>query len=343
MRKPIYLCIVFTIAALAQPAAKPTAKAKSKLDAKAAAPAPPATGIKTPGVQIPFASLKPEAEIPLLPSWMVFTDSPLAPTAEMNGLLKIDVKANKLGEKYVELGKPCGGAVTAFGTLWIPACGDQSIVRVDSKTGKVTKTLPVGTGSIAPEIAASSDSVWAFTDDRITVSRIDPETNEVVAEFRILPDCSGLMSGESSLWVACPAENRVLRINPALNQVEKEIETSPGPKQLVFGESSVWVLCEKDGKIDRIDPKTNKVTKTIELGTSAAGGSIADGLGSLWVTMPGFPLTRIDTGTEKVVQQFYGEGGGAIYVGSGALWLTNPAAKTLLRIDPKRVAATLAE
>jgi hypothetical protein len=59
--------------------------------------------------------------------------------------------------------------------------------------------------------------------------------------------------------------------------------------------------------------------------------------------MAGFPLTRIDTQTEKVVQQFYGEGGGDIHVGSGALWLTNVSAGTLWRLDPKRIAATLAE
>jgi hypothetical protein len=112
---------------------------------------------------------------------------------------------------------------------------------------------------------------------------------------------------------------------------------------MVIGEGSVWVLCEKEGKIDRIDPKTNKISKTIDLGAPAAGGGIADGLGSLWVTMHGFPLTRIDTASEKVLQQFYGDGGGGIHVGQGSLWLTNLDNGTLWRIDPKRVAATLAE
>jgi hypothetical protein len=41
----------------------------------------------------------------------------------------------------------------------------------------------------------------------------------------------------------------------------------------------------------------------------------------VWVTSPGFPLTRIDPKDEKVVQQFYGEGGGAIAVGQGWIWL----------------------
>ncbi len=243
------------------------------------------------------------------------------------------------------IGKPCGGGVSAFTSLWVPTCGDKTISRIDTKAGKVTKKLAVGAGVVAPSIAATADSVWAFTDDKTTLSRIDPDQNAVVAEIRLPADCNSLTFGENSLWVTCPAENRVLRINPETNQVEKHIDTSATPKALVLGEGSVWVLCEKEGKIDRIDPKTNKIAKTIDLGAPAIAGGIADGLGSLWVTMQGFPLTRIDptTDKEKVLQQFYGDGGGAIQVGLGSLWLSNLNNGTLWRIDPKRVSATLAE
>jgi streptogramin lyase len=296
-------------------------------------------------VQIPFASLKAEAEFAVAPPWMIFADAPLLPNSEKDSLDKIDAKANKLADPIAGLSKPCGGGVSAFTSLWVPTCGDRTLSRVDTKAGKVTKKLPVGTDNVAPSVAATADSIWAFTDDKTTLSRIDPELNTVVAEIRLPAGCNSLTFGETALWVTCPSENRVLRINPELNQVEKHIETSAYPKALVIGEGSVWVLCEKDGKIERIDPKTNKISKTIDLGAPAIGGAIADGLGSLWVTMQGFPLTRIDTTVDKerVVQQFYGEGGGAIQVGLGSLWLSNLNSGTLWRIDPKRVAATLAE
>jgi virginiamycin B lyase len=334
MRIPIGLCIILTIVAMAQPAAKVK---------KNAAPTLPRLGIKVPGVQIPFAGLKAEAEFPMAPPWMIFTDAPLLPNLEKDSFDKIDTKANKLADPITGISKPCGGGIVAFTSLWVPTCGDKSLTRLDTKTGKVTKTLPTGTGNVAESVAASTDSIWAFTDDKTTLSRIDPETNLVVAEIRLPADCNSLTFGETSLWVTCPSENRVLRINPATTQVEKHIDVSGQPKALVIGEGSVWVLCEKDGKVERIDPKTNKISKTIELGAPATNGGIADGLGSLWVTMQGFPITRIDTTAEKVVQQFYGDGGGAIYVGLGSLWLTNTNSGTLWKIDPKRVTATLAE
>ena len=76
---------------------------------------------------------------------------------------------------------------------------------------------------------------------------------------------------------------------------------------------------------------------------NSARGGIALGQGSLWVTLSGFPLTRVDPQSEKVVQQFFGDGGGSIHFGQNSIWLTNLTQGTLWRIDPKRVLATLSE
>ena len=143
--------------------------------------------------------------------------------------------------------------------------------------------------------------------------------------------------------MACPEQNKVLRINPATNVVDKRIEVAGRPLSIAFGETSIWVLCAKDGKIDRIDPKTDKVAKTIDLMVPGADGGIALSDGYLWVTLAGFPVTRIDPTAEAVAQQFWGEGGGAITAVPGALWLSNQSAGTVTRIDPKLLLATLAE
>jgi streptogramin lyase len=277
------------------------------------------------------------------------------------------------------VGKLCGGAATAFTSLWIPNCETHALMRFDAKIAADPKAVarlgrggrgpaatepqaevkpeepalaklaePVkidsGIGSAMPAVAANGDSVWILSDDKTTLSRVDPDQNKVVSELRLPAGCNTLTFGETALWVTCPSENRVLRINPETTLVEKRIEVSPQPSALAIGEGSLWVLCLKDGKVDRIDPKTNKVTKSIE--TEISGGSaggIAVGQGFVWVTLAGFPITRIDPVTEKVAQQFWGRGGGAIQFGQGSLWLTNVQEGTLWRIDPKRVLATLAE
>ena len=214
---------------------------------------------------------------------------------------------------------------------------------MDARRGKIAATLAVGAAAAREGIAATKDSVWALTDTRGTISRIDPAQNIVVAELRVFPDCNTLVFGETALWLTCPAENKLVRVDPETNLVVKTIDVSERPAALAIGENSIWVLCEKDGKIDRVDPKTNKVTRTIELGAPAKAGTIAAGEGSLWVSMPGFPITRVDTGAEKVMQQFRGEGAGVVRAALGAVWLADAHSGKLRKFDPKRIAATLAE
>ena len=48
-------------------------------------------------------------------------------------------------------------------------------------------------------------------------------------------------------------------------------------------------------------------------------------------------------GGRKSVQQFYGEGGGFLVTTQNSLWLAEPTAGKLLRLDTRRIAATLAE
>jgi streptogramin lyase len=325
--------------------AAPPAEAKS-LKGGPPNPAAPKAGIKTPGVQIPFESLKAEAQVPVeTPGWIAMGDSILVPNPSQDSVARIDPKTNKVLDPIVGLGKPCSGAISAFGTWWIPACGSQSVVRIDAKTNKTAATLAIGAVSVTMGLAATSDSVWMITDAKTTLARIDPDENKVVAELRLPAACNSVAFGENSLWVACPSDPRILRINPATNLVDKRIEVAAGARSVAFGAGSVWVLCEREGKVERIDPKTNKVAKTIDLAVPNAGGNLAFADGFLWVTQTGFPLTRIDpeTDKERVAQQFWGEGGGLISAAPGALWLSNAGKGSVSRLDPKRVVATLAE
>lgn len=338
--------IAILIAGALLAATVPAQDARKAAKGKTPAVLTPKNGVKTPGVLIPFADLKAEAELPApdKPSWVFFNAAVYVPAKDH--LEKIDIRTNKPGDPITGIAKPCGGMVSAFNSLWVPDCGAGALLRLDSKTFKVTATIPAGTSGAKGTIAASTDSVWLLSDEKTTLSRIDPDQNMVVEEFRVYPDCANLTFGETALWMTCPSENKVLRINPATSLVDKTIEVSAKPEALAIGETSVWVLCGKEGKVDRIDPKTNKVSKTIELMVPNIEGGIAVGDSAVWVTATGFPITRIDPATETVAQQFYGEGGGAIQFTAGqtsAIWLSNLNNGTLWRIDPRRVLATLAE
>ncbi len=303
----------------------------------------PTGGIATPGIQIPFANLKSEAVITLdgPASALLFAQNLLATQGAK--IARIDTKTNKTLEAWTATEGLCGGLASAFGALWVPSCGKNSILKIDTKSGKTSNTLEFGAQAGEQTIAASSDSVWAITDSKGTLSRIDPKEHTVVAEFRLATGCNALAYEAEAIWATCPAENRVLRVDPKTNVVTQRIEAAAEPIAMAFAEGTLYVLGKKEGKISKIDPKTNKVTGTIETKVSGAQASMAFGEGYLWLSQPGFPLTKIDIKNDKVVQQFFGEGAGTLKFAAGALWLAPTGKPEVKRIDPKRVAATLAD
>jgi virginiamycin B lyase len=301
-------------------------------------------GVKKPGVQIPIVDLKPDAvfETPGSPDWLAVGDNVWVSNKPKNSVIRLDPKTNKVVDTITVGSKPCSGLAIGFGSLWVPNCGDQSVSRVDLKTGKGTATFPSGIGNTEGYIAAGAGSIWMMTDTKGTLARIDPDTNKVVAEI-LLPSGSYCpVFGEKALWVTSTEGNSVSRIDPNTNLIVETIAVGKAPRFLAVGEGAVWTLNQTEGNVTRIDPKTNKVVATIEVGVPGGGGDIAAGEGSVWVTSFGFPISRIDPASNKVVQQFTGEGGDAIRIGLGSVWLSNLKAGTVWRIDPKRVEACVA-
>jgi len=303
----------------------------------------PKLGVQTPGVQIPYVSLKSDAEIKLeaAPTGVAFTTEALIAAGE--NIQRVEARSNKPGDKIAGLNSACGGLINALASLWTVNCGAKTVSKIEAKSGKTTATIDSGAVMAPMALAASTDSVWLLSDATTTLIRIDPKENAAVAEIRLPAGCTEILFAENALWVPCPGADRVLRIDPATNLVDKRVEVSGQPVAITAGEGSIWVLTSKEGKVAQIDPKTNKVTATIELAIPNAKGSMAFGEGSVWVSIPGFPVTRILASTAKVIQQFVGDGAGQIYFGLNSVWLADPQAKTVRRFDPKRIVATLAE
>jgi virginiamycin B lyase len=313
--------------------------------AAAQTPPPPKPGVKTPGVKIPIERLKPEAifAVPGAPDWIAVDEEVWISNKPKDSVARLNPKTNAAGAA-IQVGKrPCSGLAVGFGSLWVPNCGDQTLSRVDLKTGGVAATIPCTIGNTEGSIAAGAGSIWIVTDSKGTLARIDPATNGIVAEVYVAPGSYGLAYGEDALWVTSSERNLVTRVDPRTNLIVETIAVGKTPRFIAAGGGAVWALNQGDGSVSRIDPATNKVVATIEVGVPGSGGDIAVGEGSVWVTAFEYPLSRIDPATNAVVQQFTGKGGDAVRVGLGSVWLSNLEAGSVWRIDPRRVAATLPE
>jgi YVTN family beta-propeller protein len=306
---------------------------------------PPKTGVATPGVQIPMAKLKPEAifQVPGAPDWMAIDERVWVSNEPKDTIAQLDPKTNTVLATIAVGKRPCSGLAAGFGSVWVPLCGDRALARVDLTTAKVTGTIPTGIADSEGSIVAAAGSVWLITDAKGTLTRFDPATNASVAEIYVSSGSYGMAFGDDALWVTSTEHNLVSRIDPHTNLVAETIAVGKMPRFVAAGEGAVWTLNQGDGTVSRIDPKTNKVAATIEVGVPGGGGEIAAGEGSVWVTSFGYPLSRIDPATNKVVQQFVGPGGDSVRVGHGSVWLTDIRGGAVWRIDPRRVEATIAD
>jgi YVTN family beta-propeller protein len=150
------------------------------------------------------------------------------------------------------------GIAVGFGAVWIASGADDTVLRLDPRTAKVTDAIPIA--------AAPRGRVRAP---------------------------AGITAGYDSIWVADSLTSSVTRIDPALRSVTATIPVGRRPTVVAAGEGAVWALNNDDGTVSRIDPRTNLTTATIHVAPHVAG--LAVGSGGVWVSVAGAGPTTVAT------------------------------------------------
>ena len=300
-----------------------------------AAEFPKKTGVQTPGVQHPMAKLPKSATIVMKgePDWLTATSDAVWVTSEKtDSVVRLDPKTNQPGIS-VTVHKPCSGLAVGFGSLWIPSCGDKSVVRVNAETGAAQATISAGPADSEGGITTGAGSIWIVTSAKGDLTRIDAATNKVVTKIRIPAGSFNPLFAAGAIWVTSNTGNALVRVDPLTNKVTSSTPIGPMPRFLTFGAGSIWVLNQGDGTISRVGATTGRLLATIQAGIPGHGGEIAFGGGSAWATETEFPLTRIDAKTNKVVAQWNGDGGDSVRYAFGTVWLTDLKGGKIWRVS----------
>jgi virginiamycin B lyase len=295
---------------------------------------PKKTGVQTPGVQHPMAELPKSATIVVKgePDWLTATSDAVWVTSEKtDSVVRLDPKTNKPGTT-ITVHKPCSGLAVGFGSLWIPSCGDKSVVRVNAETGAAQATISAGPADSEGGIATGAGSVWIVTSAKGELTRIDAATNKVIAKISIPAGSFNPLFAAGAVWISSNTGNALVRVDPSTNKVASSTPIGPKPRFLAYGAGSIWVLNQGDGTVSRVDVKTGKLIATVQAGIPGHGGEITFGGGSAWATETEFPLTRIDAKTNKVVAQWHGAGGDSVRYAFGTVWLTDLKGGKIWRI-----------
>ena len=184
------------------------------------------------------------------------------------------------GSSWPSVGFP--GIAVGAGAVWA-INPDQTISRIDPKTGRRIATIDAR----ASTIAAGDAGVWFVDADRSAVTRIDARTNRVGQTIPVGANVLlGIAVGAGSVWATGENEGLVWRIDTGPHPVTRSITAGVGVSFITFGDGLVWAANNVDGNVSRIDPHTNTVTAKVPIGAPQA---IAAGNGSVWVSVAGAP------------------------------------------------------
>jgi virginiamycin B lyase len=307
------------------------------------APGLEATGVRDPAVQRLMAAVRPEVTFRVGgdPDWMVVTGDAVWVTVDkQNAVVRLNARTNRV-EGAVSVAKPCSGLVEGFGSLWVPSCREHALMRVNPKTRKVVAKIPVGPADSEGGIAVGGGSLWMVSNAQSPagslLARIDPARNKVAAWIGVPGQSCAVAFTAGSAWVTSAGENLVTRVDATTNQVVGTTRVGKSPRFLTVGAGSVWTLNQGDGTVSRVDEGSGQLVATIDAGLAGHGGEIAYGEGAVWVTLAGFPVTRIDAETNRVTAQWKGKGGDSIRAGLGSVWLTDYDGGMVWRFDPEKL------
>jgi YVTN family beta-propeller protein len=294
----------------------------------------------------------------LLSACQPATSMPIAPVTDAQATLPSTALEEEPGSDQqriatmIEVSSP-SNMTSGDGLLWVVSGG--SILRIDPKTSQIVGEA-VGAGAQPEDLAFGAGALWVTTvgsgdlgapSDTDAVSRVDPETGEVLSTVKVSRGPMSLAFTPEAVWVVNfgMSGDTVLRIDPQTNQIAGDpIQTGRAPLSLAIGEGSMWVANHDAHTITRIDLATNQVVANITVPSEPH--RVTYGEGAVWVAnFHVNSVTRIDPQTNQIVGEPIpiGHPAGNMAAGLGSVWVTSdyrgpvdgaPEDVVLVRIDP---------
>jgi streptogramin lyase len=215
------------------------------------------------------------------------------------------------------------------GAVWIDAA-DNTVLRLDPKTGKAVAEVRVPPDSGQRLLAADDRSVWVLSQGKGTLTRIDPRDNKAFASPRV-KNAALLIAGEGVAYVL-KRNLDLVSINPA------ETPTRPQTLATKVNEAAFdkgVLYLESNGRVVPTYAGTDIKGRAISLGAGAI--DFATGAGALWAEYLDRSVKRFDERSGKLIGKAIklSQTPGGIRVGDGGVWvISRGSMPTLTHIRP---------
>ena len=226
---------------------------------------------------------------------------------------------------------------------------NNTLVRIDPKTNKITAVTKVGRRPKA--VAVAGGTVWVYNTDDRTVSAIDARTSAVERTVSISGSSPAesvplIAADKSGAWVVSSAGGKgvLTHVRPGV-AYQPEFSLGYDPGSVALGAGDVWVAANsvRGNAVLRISPSTGAVLGKVPFrgGVEAGLFWIAVGEGAVWVTNQAGTLFRIDPATTRITGRVrLGGEFPLVAAGDGAVFFSDWQERRLLRIDPRTLRTT---
>lgn len=214
--------------------------------------------------------------------------------------------------------------------------------------GTIEARYPIGNAG-GPALAAHG-SIWLSNGETGVVSRLDPDTGEIIAEIQANPDPGStrydqsLVADDSFVW-ATGVDDTLVKIDPATNTVVERIDIGTLVYRMQVHGGDIWITGLDQNNVLRVDATTGEVTFEAPIGGWPGGLAVTDD--AVWMTPYQLDdLVQIDPASGAVVERYtVGSFGMAIIPLDDALFITGNQSRPLERysISEARVTARFGE
>jgi streptogramin lyase len=232
----------------------------------------------------------------------------------------------------IETGASPGGAVSAFGAVWVANDRSGTLARIDPATNRVTRRIRLKPGLFS--VTRGFGALWAVNYERHSLARVDPVSGRV-RTVRVGAVPFDVVAAFGRVWVTAWEAGRLVEIDPRSLRVVRRIRVGPRPTGLRAGARALWVGFGRSAtSIARVEPKTAAIER-VPVGVRAPSW-FAAGTRDLWIQAADHVLVRVDPSTRRVRARLsFGRTLAQAALGpDGLLWVPDKEQSLVYRLDP---------
>ncbi|HEY6729983.1 MAG TPA: serine/threonine-protein kinase [Solirubrobacterales bacterium] len=194
---------------------------------------------------------------------------------------------------------------------------------------------PIAIGTPPLRLDAGPKAVWVTSERDGTLTRLDPETGEVLSTRDLGRGVAGIAVGSKWTWVTNPERGELLRLDPASGRILKTIPIPGEPGPVALGGGRVWLADEGGKGIDAVNSEGGRLVRS-GLPPQAPGLRLAWGAQGLWVAVADAGVVRRVDPSSLVAGEPIRVGGGpaGVTVAGGFVWVASSRSGTVSKVDP---------